>query len=156
MSGGQKAWDALSATQQVNYAATTHGMEGVKLSDGTTGLSQIKTVTEIGPTGIGVTWNAGAAAALEASGFASRPGWGHPGESGMIGVPTASGKIKGSFIQAQGVHVLFNRSDKGATGHMHIDYRGLFSGHYGSANSDVRQNYQTYKQWFGPIPGYSP
>jgi RHS repeat-associated protein len=159
--GGEKAWNALPGRDgmgaaQSNYAAITHALEETTLSNGTTGLSQVKSVTEIGPTGIGVTWNAGAAGAFEASGFASRPGKGHPGESGMIGAPTASGKIQGGFFQAKGVHVLFKDSDKGATGHVHIDYRGLFSGHFGGANDDVRQNYQTYKRWFGSIPGYSP
>jgi len=156
VTGGEKAWDALSGTQQANFAAITHGLEVTKLSNGASALSEIKSVTAINDTNIAVAWNAGAAKALQASGFASRPGWGHPGESGMIGIPTANGKIKGSFFQAQGIHALFNDANKGATGHVHIDYRGLFSGHYGGANADVRQNYQTYKQWFGPIPGYVP
>jgi hypothetical protein len=105
---------------------------------------------------VGVNWQKGAQKAFEDSGFASRPGYGHAGESGMIGLPTASGKIKGSFFQAQGIHVLFNDANSGETGHVHIDYRGLLSGHFGNANADVRQNYQTYRQWFGPIPGYNP
>ncbi len=71
-------------------------------------------------------------------------------------MPTADGKIEGSFFQAQGIHVLFNDANKGATGNVHIDYRGILSGHYGDANDDVRQNYATYKQWFGPVPGYIP
>jgi hypothetical protein len=52
--------------------------------------------------------------------------------------------------------------------HVHIDYRGLFEGHYHNYNSDVRavgperrggqpiNNYERYKSWFGPIPGYTP
>jgi len=59
---------------QSNYAAITHALEGAKLGNGATGLSEVKSVAEIGPTGIGVTWNAGAAKAFEASGFASRAG----------------------------------------------------------------------------------
>jgi len=151
---GEKGWKALSAGAQVNYAAITHALEGTKLSDGTTGLSEIKKVREIGATGVGVEWKQGAAKAFKDSGFVSRWGLHHPGESGMIGKPTDNG-IKGSFWQAQGIHVLFNEADEGATGHVHIDYRSGLA-HYGDANTEVRHNYRTYKEWFGPIPGYNP
>jgi RHS repeat-associated protein len=157
--GGEKAWNELPGREgmgaaQSNYAAITHALEETKLSNGTTGLSQVKSVTDIGPTGIGVSWNKGAAKAFEDSGFKSRWGLGHPGESGMIGMPTANG-IKGSFWQAQGIHVLFNDADKGASGHVHIDYRSG-PAHYRAGNDDVRANYATYKQWFGTLPGYNP
>lgn len=157
--GGEKAWDALSgrsgmAGAQPNYDAITHALEGMKLSNGSTGLSEVKSVTDIGPTGIAVTWANGAAKAFEDSGFRSRPGLHHEGESGMIGMPTANG-IQGSFFQAQGIHVLFNDANKGASGHVHIDYRSGLA-HYRSGNDDVRANYSTYKQWFGALPGYNP
>jgi hypothetical protein len=137
---------------QANYAAITHALEETKLSNGATGLSEVKNVTSIGPTGIAVNWNAGAAKAFEDSGFRSRPGL-HPGESGMIGMPTANG-IKGSFVQAQGIHVLFSDANKGASGDVHIDYR-WGPAHYFSGNDDVRANYATYKKWFGSLPGYN-
>jgi hypothetical protein len=127
-----------------------------KLSNGNSVLSKVKEVRSIGTRDIAVDWADGAESALLDSGFAWRPGLGHEGESGMIGKPTADGGIAGGFWQAQGIHALFTDANNGATGNIHIDYRGIFSGHYGDANDDVRQNYRTYENWFGPIPGFSP
>ena len=156
VSGGEKKWNALSAEQQDNFAAITHALLVTQLMNGKSALSEIKDVRSIGTRDIAVDWGSGASKAFQDSGFAWRPGWGHSGESGMIGKPTGNGKIEGSFFQAQGIHVLFNDADKGASGNIHIDYRGILAGHYSDANDDVRQNYLTYKRWFGPIPGYEP
>ena len=113
-------------------------------------------MTSIGQVDIGVTWNAGAKQAFKDSGFAWRPGWGHSGENGLtLGRSTT------------GLHLLFGDKDVGL-GHVHIDYRGLGEGHYEQYNSDVRavgpeksggrpiSNYERYKGWFGPLPGYVP
>jgi len=77
-------------------------------------------------------------------------------------MPTGDG-IKGSFWQAEGMHVLFNDANHGATGHVHIDYRWGKAHFDKSLNPDVRvtgpgkwNNYETYKGWYGPIPGYNP
>ena len=72
------------------------------------------------------------------------------------GPPPATG-IKGSFWQPEGMHVLFTDANYGATGQVHIDYRTGIS-HMLSGNSDVLAtgNYKTYKNWYGPIPGYNP
>jgi RHS repeat-associated protein len=154
--GGEKAWGGLSAGQQTNFAAITHALEVTTLSNGASGLSEVKSVTSIGKVDIGVTWNAGAKQAFKDSGFAWRPGWGHSGENGVtLGRSTT------------GLHLLFGDKDVGV-GHAHIDYRGLGEGHYQQYNSDVRavgpeksggrpiSNYERYKSWFGPIPGYVP
>jgi hypothetical protein len=152
--GGETAWNSLSGTQQSNYAAITQALAGTNLKDGSSALSQVASVSAIDNMDIAVKWKDGAQKKLEDAGFASRPGIGHTGESGMIGLPTSKG-IKGSFVQVQGIHVLFNDADKGKTGHVHVDYRSGFA-HFFNDNSDVRKNYDTYKQWFGPIPGYRP
>lgn len=80
----------------------------------------------------------------------------HPGENGVT---------KGGGVT--GLHLLFGDKNAGV-GHVHIDYRGLWEGHYKLYNSDVRaigpqkaggipiSNYERYKSWFGPIPGYVP
>ncbi len=156
--GGEKAWNDLSAAQQTNFAAITHALDVTKLSDGTSGLSQVSKVTEIGATGIAVNWKTGAKDAFKGSGFSWRPGWGHAGENGL----TRGGSITG-------LHLLFGHKNAGV-GHVHIDYRGLWEGHYKPYNSDVRavgpeiprfshrpiNNYERYKSWYGPIPGYIP
>ena len=158
VAGGEDSWNALSAAQQANYAAITHALEVTKLSNGASALSEVDGVKAIDNEDIEVAWKKGAEAAFKASGFVSRPGLGHDGESGMIGKPTDKG-IKGSFWQQEGMHVLFNDADKGTTGHVHIDYRSGLA-HFENGNSDVRaikpNNYETYKSWYGSIPGYNP
>jgi hypothetical protein len=125
------------------------------LSDGTPGLSQVTSVKSIGNESIDVEWKGGAQALFQSSGFVYRAGL-HPDESGMIGKPSSTG-IKGSFWQPEGMHVLFTDANYGATGQVHIDYRTGIS-HMLSGNSDVLAtgNYKTYKNWYGPIPGYNP
>jgi hypothetical protein len=86
----------------------------------------VSKVTEIGPTGIAVGRKARAKEAFEESGFSWRPGWGHSGENGVT---------KGGGVT--GLHLLFGDKNPGI-GHVHIDYRGLFEGHYQNYNSDVR------------------
>jgi RHS repeat-associated protein len=156
--GGEQAWNALSSSQGANFAAITQALQATTLSDGTSGLSQITSVKSIGNQSIEVAWKEGAQALFQSSGFVSRWGLGHDGESGMIGKRTGNG-IKGSFFQAEGMHVLFKNADKGATGDVHIDYRSG-PAHFRDGNSDVRatgpSNYNTYKSWYGPIPGYNP
>ena len=39
---------------------------------------------------------------------------GHEGESGLIGKPDGKGGNKGSYFQAEGMHVLFNDANGGA------------------------------------------
>jgi hypothetical protein len=43
------------------------------------------------------------------------------------------------------------------TGQFHIGFRSFF-GHYEAENGDIgnKANYQLYKQWYGPIPGFEP
>jgi len=154
--GGEQAWGSLSATQQSNFGAITQALEGTTLKNGSSGLSEVSKVTDVGPTGIAVAWKEGAKQAFKDSGFSWRPGWGHTGENGV----TKGGSITG-------LHLLFGDKNPGI-GHVHIDYRGLFEGHYQNYNSDVRavgperrggqpiNNYERYKSWFGPIPGYTP
>jgi len=95
-----------------------------------------------------VTWKAGAADALKGAGFVKRPGAAdeHANQSGLIKrVPGAS---RANIIQ--GIHVLFNDGDA-TRGDMHIDYN--FWRHGAVDNDDVTQHYNSYKQWYGAIPG---
>ena len=99
-----------------------------------------------------VTWQQGAAEAFKKAGFVGRVSspWDHAGESGLIKVPSHGGHGK-----IQGIHVLFNDSD-GTKGDLHIDYRWSPWGHFSVANDDVTKNYNTYKRWYGEVPGYKP
>ncbi|HYW44593.1 MAG TPA: hypothetical protein VE959_17160 [Bryobacteraceae bacterium] len=59
-----------------------------------------------------------------------------------------------------GMVVLFNESPKdpdNVDGQFHIGFRSLF-GHYEAENGDIgdKSNYQLYKCWYGPIPGFEP
>jgi len=151
-------WKDLTDTARANYAAITNAMQKTTLKDGSNALSQVTSVTSIGQMDIGVTWKEGAKDAFEQSGFGWRPGWKHEGENGIT-------PGRGST----GLHLLFGDSNAGV-GHVHIDYRGLdFEGHYEPPhNNDVRaigpeksggaliNNYERYKSWYGPIPGYEP
>jgi RHS repeat-associated protein len=157
---GAAGWNALSATQQANFAAVTQALQKTILADKTTALSLVTKVTAINLFNIDVTWKEGAQELLQKSGFEYRLGWGHEGESGLT--------LHGS---SQGLHLLFNDKNAGI-GDIHIDYRNFYKwweGHMDDKhNSDVRaigpqtsggepiNNYQRYKQWFGPIPGYNP
>ncbi len=154
--GGQKAWNSLSAGQRTNFSAITYALQVTILSNGAPALSEVKSVTSIGQADIGVTWSAGAKQDFEDSGFSWRLGYGHKGENGL--------SLGGSAV---GLHLLFGNKDAGV-GHVHIDYRGIGEGHFKPYDADVRavgpehlggrpiSNYERYKSWFGPIPGYSP
>jgi RHS repeat-associated protein len=160
VTGGEKAWNGLSSVQQTTFAAITHALEVTTLSNNTSALSEVESVNSInaksGDFSIGVTWKDGAKELFKDSGFAWRPGYGHEGENGLT-----EGR------SSTGLHVLFGDKDP-RIGHVHIDYRGIGEGHFKQYNSDVRavgpeksggrpiNNYERYKSWYGPLPGYVP
>jgi hypothetical protein len=98
-----------------------------------------------------VTWQQGAAEAFKKAGFVNRVGstWDHAGESGQIKVPS-----HGGHANIQGIHILFNKNET-TKGDVHIDYRWGID-HWSEANDDVTKNYNTYKRWYGEVPGYKP
>jgi hypothetical protein len=142
----------MDPTAQANFAAITHALETVNLGNGATGLSEIRpgsaSMRDNGRD-MDVTWQKGAAEAFKKAGFVNRVGspWDHPGESGLIKVPS-----HGGHANIQGIHVLFNKSDS-TKGNVHIDYRWGID-HWFPANDNVTKNYGTYKQWYGEIRGY--
>jgi hypothetical protein len=59
-----------------------------------------------------------------------------------------------------GMVVLFDDNPKDPAhvgGQFHIGFRSFF-GHYEAVNGDIgdKSNYQLYKCWYGPIPGFEP
>jgi RHS repeat-associated protein len=156
--GGEQAWNSSdwSATQRANFAAITHALEGIDLGNGVTGLSEVKSASMKSETEMKVTWQKGAADAFESHGFSGRPGL-HLGAN--LG-PTGEGDMR--------LHLVFGGH---SSGEVHIDYRDAFKGegHYKPYNDDVTarpgpersrgvpiNNYERYKSWYGPLPGYNP
>ena len=151
LAGGKAAWDKMSGTQQANFAAITHALESVTLGNGATGLSEIKAGSAAmrkDGTEMDVSWKEGAAKAFESHGFSSRPGE-HGGTN--LG-PTDKG--------IQRLHLVLGSKEN----QVHIDYRGLFEGHYKPYNDDVTArpgperspllfgkpivNSERYQQWY--------
>jgi RHS repeat-associated protein len=149
LQGGEKAWDDMSPAQQANFAAITHALETIDLGNGATGLSEIQAGSaSMRSSGheMDVTWKDGAAKAFESHGFSSRPGE-HEGTN--LG-PTGMG--------IQGLHLIFGKKEN----QVHIDYRGLFEGHYKPYNDDVTarpgpqrtphgrliNNAERYREWY--------
>jgi RHS repeat-associated protein len=151
LAGGVTTWNGMNPTAQANFAAITHALEKVILGNGATGLSEIvpgSASMRSNGREMDVTWQNGAAEAFKKAGFVNRVGspWDHPGESGLIKVPS-----HGGHGNIQGIHVLFNKKDS-TKGDVHIDYLWGIC-HFCSRNDDVRQNYATYKEWYGEISG---
>jgi len=93
-----------------------------------------------------------------ASHFSELPNWSmhwallHPGQYGY-----QENRDGNPFL---GMVVLFNEHPADPAkvdGQFHIDFRSFF-GHYEAENGDIgdKDNYQLYKRWYGPIPGFEP
>jgi RHS repeat-associated protein len=150
--GGEDTWNnSMDQTARANFAAITHALEGINLGNGATGLSEIKAGSaSMRSNGheMDVAWKDGAAKAFESHGFSFRPGE-HGGTN--LG-PTGMG--------IQRLHLVLGSKEN----QVHIDYRGLFEGHYKPYNDDVTAppgperspllfgkpivNSERYRQWY--------
>lgn len=137
----------MSATAQANFAGITHALEKVVLSDGVTGLSEIKPGSaSMRSTGreMDVTWKSGAEKAFESAGFHDTH---DPLHSGLSLKPPGS--------NVKNLHLVLPQSPERSESQVHIDYRGGLA-HFGSRNDDVLYNEEQYKKWYGPLPGLIP
>jgi RHS repeat-associated protein len=152
--GGEKGWSAMSAKAQDNFAAITHVLEGIKLSEGATGLSQVQSASmrENGQE-MDVVWKPGAADAFKSTGKFSE----------TYSLPTHDGAQvlrKGFGSLGQGLELIFPTPDKSES-QAHIDYNpllGFRSGHrhFDTDNDDVTQHMDVYKKFYGSLPGLIP
>jgi len=150
VTGGKNGWGAMSADAQDNFAAITHALEEIKLSNGATGLSEIQSARmNSGGMEMNVTWKSGAQKAFEGAGFHEH--W-DPNHNGITLRPHINPLAFG------GLHLVIpdpNNASRNESS-VHIDYRGALGGHWGPHNDDVIYNKEQYKSWYGPLPGLIP
>jgi RHS repeat-associated protein len=151
VSGGEKAWNAMSADAQDNFAAITNALGQIKLSGGATGLSEVQSASmRDDGREMNVVWKAGAAAALKSKGGFSDVSLlvvTHPGTQVLR---------KGVGALGQGMELIFPTKDNPES-QAHIDYNPLIGCcHFKADNDDVAEHKDVYKKFYGPLPGLIP
>jgi hypothetical protein len=167
-------WDqTLNTGEPTTFAAVTHALERTQLGQGLNGLDEIEQITEISgdvpekPSSeqfnLKVIWKNGSYQAFQAVGFTYRIGTGHDGETGLS-----------VLSSSEGLHLLWAK-DGSASGHAHVDYRGIGlgdilgggEGHLTAHGADIRaigperdwmgniiNNFARHEAWFGDFTGY--
>lgn len=150
VTGGEKAWNKMSADAQDNFDAITNSLDGIKLPKGGTGLDEVQSAA-IRQNGkeLNIAWKPGAAGAFESAGFSdvSLIVFTHPGTQVLR---------KGVGEVGQGMELIFPTGINQES-QAHIDYNPLFGCcHFKPDNDDVAEHMDVYREFYGPLPGLIP